>query len=484
MTDTFDQQGKAFWQWLLDNGATLSDGIAFHDYSAENAGRGVIATRDIAEGEVLFSVPRPLLLSKETSALRDHIPKELDSLTGWSPLILCLMYESQRDDSLWKPYFDVLPKEFHTPMFWTKEDLKELQGSDLPDKIGKEQAETMFHQDIEPIIKGHPDIFDVKTHTLDLFHVCGSLVMAYSFADEARPQQQENKSADDSESGAKKEEVQEQLNNEDGDVSGDSDDDEDDEDEAFESVELAMVPMADMLNHKTGFNNARLFHEAAGLHMKAIKTIRKDEQVYNTYGDLCNADLLRKYGFADEENPNDLVEINGDAVVEACAWRKEGEIDPSLREKKIEFLMEEGVLDDCFVIDGDGEIPPELVSAVHVLRASPPEFAKMEDKQKVPKPKWTREVANDIQKVLEQRLERYPTTLQDDQKMLLESPYSRSSSNESSLSRNKRHALLVRIGEKRTIEAAMSKVQQKFKRLAEPAADIATKHRQDKRKKR
>lgn len=52
------------------------------------------------------------------------------------------------------------------------------------------------------------------------------------------------------------------------------------------------------------------------------------------------------------------------------------------------------------------------LNLVHVLRAPPPEFAKMEDKQKVPKPKWTKEVANDIQKVLEQRLERYPTTLQ------------------------------------------------------------------------
>lgn len=27
---------------------------------------------------------------------------------------------------------DVLPKKFYTPMFWSKEDLKELEGSDLP----------------------------------------------------------------------------------------------------------------------------------------------------------------------------------------------------------------------------------------------------------------------------------------------------------------------------------------------------------------
>lgn len=29
----------------------------------------------------------------------------LDGMSGWSPLILCLMYESQREDSFWKPYF-------------------------------------------------------------------------------------------------------------------------------------------------------------------------------------------------------------------------------------------------------------------------------------------------------------------------------------------------------------------------------------------
>lgn len=43
----------------------------------------------------------------ETSKLRDALTGDdvLDKMTGWSPLILCLMYESQRDDSFWKPYF-------------------------------------------------------------------------------------------------------------------------------------------------------------------------------------------------------------------------------------------------------------------------------------------------------------------------------------------------------------------------------------------
>jgi SET domain-containing protein 6 len=47
MASTFEKAGSDFWQWLIDNKAAVSDGIAFKDYSAENAGRGVVASRSI-----------------------------------------------------------------------------------------------------------------------------------------------------------------------------------------------------------------------------------------------------------------------------------------------------------------------------------------------------------------------------------------------------------------------------------------------------
>ena len=94
-------------------------------------------------------------------------------------------------------------------------------------------------------------------------------------------------------------------------------DEEDDEEEEEDNGLISMVPMADMLNHKTGYNNARLFHEPDSLQMKAIKDIAAGEQIYNTYGDLCNADcLLRKYGFTDEKNEFDIAELDGKLVVE------------------------------------------------------------------------------------------------------------------------------------------------------------------------
>lgn len=131
--------------------------------------------------------------------------------------------------------------------------------------------------------------------------------MAYSFHDEKDGEDEEQEDADT--------------------------DKEDEEDEETPPKELlAMVPMADMLNHKTGYNNARLFHEADCLRMKAIKDIREGEQIYNTYGDLCNADLLRKYGFADENNPFDLCELNGGQVIDMFAK------EDKLRDKKVRFF--------------------------------------------------------------------------------------------------------------------------------------------------
>ncbi|KAI8333453.1 hypothetical protein BC941DRAFT_357981 [Chlamydoabsidia padenii] len=315
MQTKFDKLGSDFWQWLIDNKAVVSDAIAFKDYSAENAGRGVVATRSIKEGEELFTIPRSLLFSTKTAQLasKEDMETVLADLDGWTPLILCMMYELDRDDSFWKPYFDLLPRSFSTPMFWT--DLTPLEGTDVMNKIGKQEADQCYDDQIVPILKAHPTLFDLKVHNKELFHVCGSLIMAYSFHDEYKDESVNSK--------------QQQENN----TSDDEDDDEEEEEEEEEDQGLlAMVPMADMLNHKTGHNNARLFHESHGLVMKSIKDIPQGDQVFNTYGDLCNADLLRKYGFTDDNNPHDLVEIDGeDLVTLACSE----DTDDTLKEEKV-----------------------------------------------------------------------------------------------------------------------------------------------------
>lgn len=47
----FDSVNATFLEWLAANGATVSKDISLQDYSAEGAGRGVVAVADINVSE-------------------------------------------------------------------------------------------------------------------------------------------------------------------------------------------------------------------------------------------------------------------------------------------------------------------------------------------------------------------------------------------------------------------------------------------------
>lgn len=54
--------------------------------------------------------------------------------------------------------------------------------------------------------------------------------------------------------------------------------------------------------------------------MRAIKPIGSGEQIYNTYGDLPNADLLRRYGYTRfGKTKNDVVEIATQLAIDSAA---------------------------------------------------------------------------------------------------------------------------------------------------------------------
>ena len=45
--------------------------------------------------------------------------------SGWAPLLLAFMYEYTKKDSMWAPYFAILPtpEQLQHPHFWAKEEL-------------------------------------------------------------------------------------------------------------------------------------------------------------------------------------------------------------------------------------------------------------------------------------------------------------------------------------------------------------------------
>lgn len=275
-----------------------------------------VAKTDIPADTALFTIPRSSILCAATSPLKELIPEifDLDNVVddgddddngdnppsqkgqnSWTLLILIMMYEHLRGDaSPWKPYLDVLPSTFSTPMFWSPSELSALQSSALVSKVGKAEADAMISTQILPVIRSNPSVFfpssssDCPLPVTDdqlaqLAHRMGSTIMAYAFDLESEEATiNENNEADEQ--------------------------DEWEEDREGKTM-LGMVPMADMLNADAEFN-AHINHGEDSLTAVSLRPIRAGEEILNFYGPLSSAELLRRYGYVTEKHARwDVVEL-------------------------------------------------------------------------------------------------------------------------------------------------------------------------------
>ncbi|KAJ7661634.1 hypothetical protein B0H17DRAFT_953556 [Mycena rosella] len=448
--------------WFRTSGGSLDASVGFTVFPG--SGRGAVALTDISEGHVLFTIPRSLLLSTETSALPGRIGIErwraAQMHTGWVGLILCMMWEtSQGPGSSWSKYLESLPAMFDTPMFWSDLELEELKGTSVVGKLGKADAERDFTEKLMPLLQSRPDLFPPETipayYTLSIYHVMGSRILSRSFdveKDEPEGAEEDGAAGED---GAEEEgegpanTSLESAMDVDGEAASAHGGDYESDDDEDEPSGVSMVPLADMLNAQYGSENAKLFYEKGDLRMVSTKAIKAGEQIWNTYGDLPNAELLRRYGHVDLlplptgalGNPGDVVEIPADLAVPPDA-------DSDATKARIDWWLEQGG-DDVVVLESDLEIPPALAALIRLLRLSPAEWEKAVAKDKVPKPALDAEVLGVVRAVLQRRREAYPTSLAEDLVRLADAD---------GLPLNARHALIVRVGEKRILEGALERV--------------------------
>ncbi|KAH3759202.1 N-lysine methyltransferase SETD6 [Pelomyxa schiedti] len=257
----------------------LVDGAACHF----DSGTRVVASEGIAaqscDGETaeeneggcnIFTVPVDCLLgplnctaSVAVKSLGDGL-RLLAKEDANVALVTCMMCEATLcNSSKWKPFLDILPVNYSTPYFWSDGELEYLSGTDVVESMDVRNLKKTFTNSVQPIIDKHPDCF-TASHTFQDFLKWGSCVTSRSF------------SAHPTYSGP------------------------------------VMVPMADMLNHKTGFCNAHLENHSCEdrLFMVLQKDVAPGEEIFNTYGDLSNSELLRCYGFVDTPNSFDKVSID------------------------------------------------------------------------------------------------------------------------------------------------------------------------------
>ncbi|EGX94239.1 SET domain-containing protein RMS1 [Cordyceps militaris CM01] len=455
MADSFDELTARFLSWFKQlPGATFSDAIAIQDLRSRNAGRGIIALRDIPAETVLFTIPRASILSVETSALRAQLPSLFAAaasegggtaddddapppLDAWSALILVLLYEHlQRDADAtgaacrWRPYLDVLPAAFATPMFWSPAELGALQASPAVAKVGRESADNMFRGILLPAVRAHAHVFAGSERLSDeqivaLAHRMGSTIMAYAF-----------------------------------DLDKEEDEDEDGEDGWVEDRDgkalMGMVPMADILNADAEFN-VHVNHGDDDLTVTALRPIRAGEEILNYYGPHPNSELLRRYGYVTERHARyDVVEIPWE-LIEAAAVSQLNL--PQEAWAKVRGHLDEDEMEDSFVLERDcpevtaeglfpdaapaqftglpGDLQEQLTEFLRAVRAVDP--ALVPDKRK--REELQAAIAARALAALEAQ---YPTTLAQDEQLLATA----------AMGDRERMALIVRVGEKRLLREA------------------------------
>ncbi|KAI1435971.1 SET domain-containing protein [Xylaria sp. CBS 124048] len=468
----FERMSASFLDWFKGwPGATFHADIAIQDLRKDGRGRGIIAKSDIAEDTVLFTIPRAAIISTQTSDLASRIPDVfattvLDDTVNdaddegeangppdnWVSLILVMVYEYLRgEESRWKRYFDVLPAQFDTLMWWTPGELDWLQASPIPAKIGKDDAESMFRARVLPVVERYPDVFYPEEsrrlseeELIGLAHRMGSTIMAYAFDLENEDDEEKEKEKEDEE----EEEADEWVEDREG------------------KILMGMVPMADILNADAEFN-AHVNHEEDSLVVTAIRPIAAGQEILNYYGPLGNGELLRRYGYTSIHHARyDVVELSWELVVSAL--KQILAVDDAIWGKAAAEMDPEEV-EDAFVIDRDLE-EPNARGEFHgpkTLRALPEDLreqinAVLKAVRKlspdtIPNKEKRDEIClSGMRRAFELKLAEYPTSATEDANML---------SSGDRVSGRAAMALFVRYGEKLLLQEAIHLANEKISGL-------------------
>ncbi|RVE72191.1 hypothetical protein OJAV_G00059210 [Oryzias javanicus] len=361
-----------FLQWCDTVGLHLSEKVCVSKEGTV-ADYGMLAKEDIEEGEVLFTIPRSALLYQRTTAVSALLEKEAGSLqssSSWVPLLLALLHEYTSPESRWKPYLSLWPdfRKLDHPMFWSKDERDELlRGTGVPEAVDKDLSNIQreYEDVVRPFIIRHPDLWNPKTHTLELYTELVCSASGYNRVTGCKVHHRATRCY-----GTPFPPKERPLRM-----------DEDEEDKPPNPP--MMVPMADILNHVCN-HNANLEFSADSLKMVSVRCIRAGEEVFNTYGQMANWQLLHMYGFTEPypSNKNDTADVPAANVYKAAVQVARSDSERALMEERWETLSEMMQDGGAFIFNEHGCLTDsELHTALKVFCMSEEEFSNFKDNE-------------------------------------------------------------------------------------------------------
>eukprot|EP00468_Gymnochlora_sp_CCMP2014_P002079 CAMPEP_0167742408 /NCGR_PEP_ID=MMETSP0110_2-20121227/1411_1 /TAXON_ID=629695 /ORGANISM="Gymnochlora sp., Strain CCMP2014" /LENGTH=590 /DNA_ID=CAMNT_0007626599 /DNA_START=125 /DNA_END=1897 /DNA_ORIENTATION=+ len=362
-------------EWAISNGCKIRkceiQRIAPTQSRTCDMGHGLVAIEDITAGDVVVSIPEELVLVPQ-SCMASEILAEIsdtdDLAFRLAALVLAIMSEACYGEA--SRHCILLKNHSPSPtclQFWNENELKLLKGTstymnfhaeiDVEDHNDLDPLPTQmwdwFRLIIRPFIQAHPEFFpgmsedDEGLSQLYRWALAAECSNSFMLGDESFP---------------------------------------------------ALVPIWNIANHSPLCANLRLNynHDEKRFEMIVSTDVEKGEQLFVSYGDLPNSELLRKYGFVDgsasslvcTEIPPDLIFT---IVSEALGVPLEN------LKARLEFLHTSKLLPESmslseiqmpetsenvwqspgpfvFSINARGEPRPELLEAIRLLSISADQF--------------------------------------------------------------------------------------------------------------
>jgi SET domain-containing protein 6 len=342
--------GGAFAKWLRDNKVEL-DGVEVARFA--RTGRGVRATRDLRVGEVVVSVPDDAVLTVDACAVKKELGEFVGDGDDEAPsprldkelLVIAVMCEMcAGKSSAWCEYLETVHEAVrvgHSVLAWDDEQVTALFGTDAWRDAYENDDETldlpmMTEEHFENVVTLFFKLFPKLASGLsvealrELHFAATAMVAGYSFT-----------LGDD--------EIQ------------------------------AMVPFWDMLNHAPPCEaSVRLHHDQKNgcLQMITVRGVKKGEEVFNTYGPLRNAELLRRYGFVLPRNPHGGTTVGLAEVIQAAMGANPLVVDEL--PLRLAWLESRGLADEelstRFFVHRTGRPSDKLLIAMRLLTLKPEEM--------------------------------------------------------------------------------------------------------------
>ncbi|XP_058010014.1 ribulose-1,5 bisphosphate carboxylase/oxygenase large subunit N-methyltransferase, chloroplastic isoform X2 [Hevea brasiliensis] len=252
---------QTFWQWLSDQGVVLTKFPARPGVVPE--GLGLIAERDIAKKEVVLEIPKKLWINPDAVAASD-IGSVCSGLKPWVSVALFLIREKSKEDSTWRPYLGILPESTNSTIYWSEEELTELQGSQLlRTTLGvKEFLQREFLKVEEEVLVPHKELFPSPV-TLDDFFWAFGILRSRAFS-------------------------------------------------RLRGQNLVLIPLADLVNHSPDITTEYYAYEIKGgglfsrdilFSLRSPISVKAGEQILIQYDlNKSNAELALDYGFIERKS--------------------------------------------------------------------------------------------------------------------------------------------------------------------------------------